>query len=176
MPIETLCPGCQQKLRVADEFAGRSARCPVCQTNYQIPAQIRPSLDGPTWWLRTPEGKIYGTVRQNELDHWVEEGRVTPECFLSNDYGQTWISAAKEYSVLSPLEVSEIRRGSPFAMVSLQPPPDKQLLNSPSIVREQAAAEPKRARFVAPHRAGLVLAICFVHPWHLSPGRSEVRI
>ena len=38
MPIEALCPGCGRKLRVADEHAGRQARCPMCQAIYTVPA------------------------------------------------------------------------------------------------------------------------------------------
>lgn len=38
MPIETLCPGCGRKLRVAEEHAGKQARCPVCGTIYSVGA------------------------------------------------------------------------------------------------------------------------------------------
>jgi hypothetical protein len=38
MPIETICAGCARKLRVADEHAGKKARCPNCGTIYSVPA------------------------------------------------------------------------------------------------------------------------------------------
>ena len=38
MAIEFKCQGCEKKLRVPDEFAGRKAKCPNCQTILQVPA------------------------------------------------------------------------------------------------------------------------------------------
>lgn len=37
MPIETICQGCSKKLRVADEHAGKQARCPGCGNIYVVP-------------------------------------------------------------------------------------------------------------------------------------------
>ena len=37
MPIETICQGCSKKLRVADEHAGKQARCPSCGNIYIVP-------------------------------------------------------------------------------------------------------------------------------------------
>jgi hypothetical protein len=36
MPIDSICSGCGKSLRVGDEFLGRKARCPVCQTIYVV--------------------------------------------------------------------------------------------------------------------------------------------
>ncbi len=38
MPIEMSCTGCGQTLRVADEHAGKLARCPKCGTVVSVPA------------------------------------------------------------------------------------------------------------------------------------------
>lgn len=129
MPIDTLCPGCQAKLRMSDEFAGQQARCPVCQTVYTVPelaaaqvsesataaiaeskvATLPPASDTPAppftettpatpavepiappppvdpnqWFLRTPEGPIYGPVLPEVFQRWVREGRVTPDCAVA---------------------------------------------------------------------------------------------
>ncbi|MHB8971447.1 MAG: DUF4190 domain-containing protein [Pirellulaceae bacterium] len=40
MPIETICQTCARKLRVADEFAGKKARCPQCGTIYVVPGDV----------------------------------------------------------------------------------------------------------------------------------------
>ena len=40
MPIEFVCPNCEQMLRVPDEAAGKSARCPICSVVNAIPATI----------------------------------------------------------------------------------------------------------------------------------------
>jgi hypothetical protein len=45
MAIEFACPGCQKALRVADEFAGRNAKCPNCETVVQVPAAAEPSAE-----------------------------------------------------------------------------------------------------------------------------------
>lgn len=37
MPIEMHCTGCGQMLRVADEHAGKKARCPACGTITEVP-------------------------------------------------------------------------------------------------------------------------------------------
>lgn len=37
MPIEMRCAGCGQMLRVADEHAGKKARCPACGTVADVP-------------------------------------------------------------------------------------------------------------------------------------------
>ena len=39
MPIEFSCPQCSRVLRVSDEHAGKTARCPDCQTIMNIPAK-----------------------------------------------------------------------------------------------------------------------------------------
>ena len=38
MPIEMRCAGCGQTLRVADEHAGKKARCPACGTIAEVPS------------------------------------------------------------------------------------------------------------------------------------------
>lgn len=45
MPIEMNCTGCGQTLRVADEHAGKKARCPACGTIAEVPwggADVQP--------------------------------------------------------------------------------------------------------------------------------------
>ena len=37
MPIEFLCPSCQQQLRVPDTAAGKNAKCPKCSTILTVP-------------------------------------------------------------------------------------------------------------------------------------------
>jgi len=45
MPIETTCSGCGQRLRVADEHAGKKARCPSCQTVNLVPGPATAERD-----------------------------------------------------------------------------------------------------------------------------------
>ena len=39
MPIEFRCSQCNQLLRVSDQSAGKSARCPKCQTTLKVPGE-----------------------------------------------------------------------------------------------------------------------------------------
>jgi hypothetical protein len=51
MPIELTCPGCAKTLRLGDEHAGKTGKCPACETLFQIPlpaAPIAPAPLGPT--------------------------------------------------------------------------------------------------------------------------------
>lgn len=47
MSIEMGCTGCGQTLRVADEHAGKKARCPACGTIVQVPASGEPAPPEP---------------------------------------------------------------------------------------------------------------------------------
>jgi hypothetical protein len=42
MPIELLCPGCNQLLRVPDAAAGKAAKCPKCATVLTVPTAADP--------------------------------------------------------------------------------------------------------------------------------------
>jgi hypothetical protein len=56
MAIETICQSCNKTLRVADEHAGKQARCPACGTIYTVPsayAAKAPTASTPTH-LRNP--------------------------------------------------------------------------------------------------------------------------
>ena len=37
MAIEVSCPGCAHPLRVSDDHAGKRAKCPFCETKFEIP-------------------------------------------------------------------------------------------------------------------------------------------
>jgi len=39
MPIETRCANCGRILSIAEEHAGKEARCPACGTEYTVPEQ-----------------------------------------------------------------------------------------------------------------------------------------
>lgn len=41
---------------------------------------LLPPPDGTQWYLRTPEGPVYGPTTAEVFDRWVQEGRVTPDC------------------------------------------------------------------------------------------------
>jgi hypothetical protein len=145
MAIESQCPGCRRTLRVADEFAGQHARCPLCGTIYTVPAAqglletVGTALEDSasraevSWRLRTPEGQLFGPVAKSELDQWVADGRVTGDCELMIESEGGWRAAADVYPVLS----------------------------QPGWVAPagERAVRGTQYRYIAPHRGGLVLSL-----------------
>lgn len=59
MPIELNCSGCQRRLRVADEHAGKQARCPQCGAVMAVPT-LEKSLDQPPQGILDPGGLSSG--------------------------------------------------------------------------------------------------------------------
>lgn len=111
MPIETVCSGCGQRLRVGDEYAGRKARCPQCGTIYEVPSMDTGAPAGPALWeVLGPDGTVYGPVSQDELDGWVREGRVTARSQLRKKGEATWQDATVVYPTLQRAAAT-----SPFA-------------------------------------------------------------
>lgn len=108
MHVETTCPGCQRKLRVAKEHAGQPARCPICNTVYTVPDLDTVQSTDPhdRWRLKTPEGLEYGPVSRSVLDGWVAEGRVSDDCQLVCEADGTWRGAEWVYPVLRPAPVA----------------------------------------------------------------------
>jgi hypothetical protein len=99
-------------LRVADEYAGKKARCPQCNTIYVVPGspaavtpdlaqtQYTPRPDSEKWQIRTPDGRVYGPVVKRELDEWVSEGRVPAEAYVQRESDPTWRPATALYPFL----------------------------------------------------------------------------
>jgi hypothetical protein len=134
MPIETICQTCASKLRVADQYAGKKARCPQCGTIYVVPGYVvpkpseavpsglaetiyKPPLETEKWQVRTPDGRVYGPVPKSELDQWVTEGRIPPEAALQNESASFWRPASEVYPQLrgsGPLHAAS----NPFAELS----------------------------------------------------------
>jgi hypothetical protein len=107
MAIETKCPGCQRTLRVGNEHAGKQARCPMCNTIYVVAggetSESQPPASKPDdpWYMKTPEGQVFGPVNRAELERWLAEGRISAECELRTRENQEWRPADEYFGVLS---------------------------------------------------------------------------
>jgi hypothetical protein len=131
MAIESPCPGCGVVLEVPDEHAGKQARCPECSALFvvpqksavavsvaetlvegaspaaespaepEIPVAEAPPPDHRQWWLKTPQGAVYGPISKAQLDIWCEEGRVADDCQLKHEEEHAWRDAVIEYPLLS---------------------------------------------------------------------------
>jgi hypothetical protein len=161
MPIETKCPGCGRGLRVDDQYAGRQARCPVCNTIYVVPGGDAPAPEqglsegSGRWYMRTPEGRVYGPVSKLELDRWLSEGRISVECSLREGEEAQWRSADEFYGVLSAASQRQASPGSPFV---------ERAGGSPAASAASAGATrtafgtSSTGVYYTPHRGGLILA------------------
>ncbi len=191
MPIETICQGCSRRLRVADEYAGRQARCPQCGKIYTIPsadgspqatdssstgpATDTPSFDAPDdqWQMRSPDGTTYGPVSKSELDQWLREGRISEACHLRREQTQIWQPARDVYPNLgqqAERPLSSQKPDNPFAddtFSGAYAPPNA----------------PTSTRYLTPHRGALILtlgilgwAICCVFaPFAWAMGHADLQ-
>ena len=162
MSIDTICQGCARKLRVADEFAGKKARCPDCKTVYVVPAKSESFHEGreetparsvspEQWMLRTETGDEYGPVAKAELDAWLSQGRITSRCFLRREDSDRYQPAAAIYSSLqgsSPFPAQQ----NPFA-----DRPEQE--DHPYVAPQTGPQNMTPGGYMTPHRGGVVLAL-----------------
>ena len=157
MPIETTCHACGKLLRVADEHAGKVARCPACQTVYSVPGRDDPSASSAAatperadrWFMKTADGLQYGPVDRKELDSWQREGRITAQAQLLREADGRWIWAGQVYPQLHSLAsdgpsqlAEEAPSQDPYA------PPSYSYGSGPS--------------YLEPHRGAAILALAIV--------------
>jgi len=113
MPIDTLCQTCGKRLRVADEHAGKTARCPGCQTIYTVPQpnapqqpivwQTAPAVGAgqpDRWHLKSTDGLTYGPVSKADLDQWMQQGRITAQAQVMSEADGRWVWAGQFYPQL----------------------------------------------------------------------------
>ena len=175
MAIETICQGCSKKLRVADEHAGKQARCPDCGMIYTVPnatissftlldeAQATLSAPLPSqtfanppakdvteqWLMKIDDGREFGPVDRGTLDHWYAERRIGPTTQLKRQGDNQWQPASRVFPALATANITSsttTAAANPFAEPSAAP------TFTPSTGRAPAA-------YVEPHRGALVLIL-----------------
>lgn len=122
------CPHCRESVAVPgeaclrDPAAGEATKDvePVgnerhCETGPLPDAASRDGMEPSTaeenrlstspWFLRIPEGMVYGPMAYTVLRQWVADGRVDSQCEVSNDQ-KTWRSANTDFPELAaPVDV-----------------------------------------------------------------------
>ena len=108
MPIQFNCQ-CGKLLSVDDAYAGKSARCPQCQTICQIPAAnpnagiqqtAAPIAGEAQYYVINASGQSYGPVTQSQLEGWVAEGRVAANDMLQQVGTQSQVAASQMFPSL----------------------------------------------------------------------------
>ena len=99
-------------MRVADEHAGKLAKCPQCQTVYTVPsspqavalgagAVTSPASPGADrWHMKTTDGLTFGPVSKHELDRWLSEGRILATSQILHEGDGQWVWAGQVYPQL----------------------------------------------------------------------------
>ncbi|HEV2972975.1 MAG TPA: GYF domain-containing protein [Pirellulales bacterium] len=188
MPIELSCPGCNARLRLPDNAAGRQAQCPKCQTTFlaaasatagdvtSAAASAASSTD--RWTVKFSGGQSYGPVAKAQLDTWVNEGRVTGDCQLSREGQSGWLWARDVYPMLASARgaVTEPHVGqspaNPDEFKVADPTPAQPYSASPNPANPAAGANPyssptsanpgyygQSGNYLKPHRGGLILTL-----------------
>jgi hypothetical protein len=134
MAIDTICQTCGKQLRVADEHAGKTARCPGCQTIYSVPhtgVAAQPGLIGQPmawqtppavaagqpdkWHLKSADGLTYGPVAKADLDQWMQQGRITPQSQIMSEADGRWVWAGEYYPQLGSFAADPGAPVNPYA-------------------------------------------------------------
>jgi hypothetical protein len=162
MPIETICQGCSKRLRVADEHAGKLAKCPHCQAIYTVPQSAAAASWGAgsttdaslaasdRWHLKTPDGLSFGPVSLAELDRWLADGRITAASQIMHEADGQWVVANQIYPHLASFTAESPRK----------PVPMPQAINPYAAPTTAFPFAP--SRFREPHRGGVILALAIV--------------
>lgn len=120
---------------MAEENAGKQARCPACGSVYTIPfpnatprepaadpltpLPIEPSSpESEQFWMRTAEGVQYGPVDRATLDRWFAEGRIGPGYLLRQSEVENWQAA----ETFRPNRPTPNAGANPFAYTPGQAP------------------------------------------------------
>ncbi|XZE35205.1 hypothetical protein SH501x_000692 [Pirellulaceae bacterium SH501] len=108
MPIISTCESCGSTLQVDDAFAGLQARCGMCNAIYTVPHQpladaaseSERTLDqsgsvetkSETFWVKVPDGNVYGPTDSATILSWAEQGRVNATCEVNPNGSQLWLN------------------------------------------------------------------------------------
>ena len=79
------------------------------------PPQTTSPDEGPLFFVKIPEGQIFGPIPSKQLDQWVIQGRIDRQCELRRADSPVWVKSDQRYPILSLPE--QVGSGSPFHQV-----------------------------------------------------------
>ena len=115
------------------------------------------------WYLKTPEGSVYGPTAWEQLRTWVEQGRVTADCQLAAGEGRDWQPADEVFAELQPKPAVPIPRAQPVGSTAQGDAGREEGLSTAENVRPTLRIQVPRTddgvSFRRHHRGGLILVL-----------------
>lgn len=113
------------------------------------------------WYLKTPEGSVFGPAAWDQLRRWVEQGRVTADCQLASGEGRIWQSADAVFAELTVRPAIPIHPAEPLvpATIAETTDPSSQANSSTPAKRIELPTTPDGRPFLRKHRGGLILVL-----------------
>ncbi len=178
MAIETTCSGCGKRLAVADEFAGRRARCPACGNTYTVPAlsnsaveateipsvtpifdsaQPLPSLDSFSSNAGSANAQLGGNFwmkATNGQEYGPVDRATLDRWFVEGRIGAGYQIRSSEFGDWQP--ATAFQQGLPSGNAASQP------------YRPVAASSTNYAQWAKPDQSGLILGLGILS-WFFCP-------
>lgn len=156
-PLDGPSPVGPEEVIVEAESADSPSIAEPAISEPEIPVAEAPPPDHRQWWLKTPQGAIYGPISKDQLDTWCEDGRIADDCHVKHEEEHAWRGAAEEYPIL---EQSEPPPVAAFAA----PQGFQGALLGAGIETSEAPMAPRasaRPTVVLPHRGVIITALGF---------------
>ncbi len=145
------CPGCQGVVEIPGGGSASKAAPAQAAPGEAKPAARRPAAAkreepavalpepappaAPQWYVHTEEGDEYGPVSREELETWIEEGRVDATCQVFCDGWPDWKWASEEFPQLAgPAAAPAVESAPVFT------PAEPAAPAAPQVVAEPGAA------------------------------------
>jgi hypothetical protein len=135
----------------------------MCNTIYVVPGGTteKPAVStaetGAPWYMKTPEGQVFGPVNRAELERWLADGRISAECELRTRENQEWRPADEYFGVLSPKTQAPTGQQTPVTQQpTIQTTAESPFRGDAPVSRGTGSGT--RTRFQVPHRGGMILA------------------
>lgn len=164
MPLEFSCASCNRQLRVGQEHAGKTIRCPACGQISTAPIPGSPNIpsavdiagkdSSPQWFMRSPDGREFGPISRAELDRWVRERRVFVGCLVRDENANLWTPAETLYPQLAHGEKPSLSPSS-LPPMSVSGYSSGGYGSSPSPMPGVSAS----GVYLTPHRGALILIL-----------------
>ena len=178
MAIETICAGCGKRLAVADEFAGRRARCPACGHTYTVPpagSSAYPGEPATIQPLQSSEFPAHGSFSKSanpESSNDQQGGNFWMKATNGQEYGPVDRATLDRWFVEGRIGAGYQIRNSEFGdwqpALAFQPSANIAASAANQPFRPATTTSPSYIQWAKPDRSGLILGLGILS-WFLCP-------